>query len=226
MSICIQHLSSTQADFPARLAALAEYPDAQDDVIEQRVAAILADVRKRGDAAVLDYTAQFDKLSAPDMAALEITQAQMQAALARITPAQRAALEHAVARVKSYHERQFAETCQGFEYTEADGTLLGQKVTPLDRVGVYVPGGKAAYPSSLIMDVVPARVAGVTDIIMTTPTPGGERNDMVLAAAALAGVTRAYAIGGAQAVGALAYGTATIAKVDNIVVIGIAYFCD
>ncbi|MDE2047733.1 MAG: histidinol dehydrogenase [Betaproteobacteria bacterium] len=219
----IRVLDARQADFAQQLARLAEYPDAQDAVIEQRVADIMADVRQRGDAAVLDYTARFDQLQAASVAALEITQAELQSALGQITPAQRTALEHAVQRVRSYHQRQFDETCRSFEYRDADGTLLGQRVTPIDRVGLYVPGGKAAYPSSVIMNAVPAKVAGVGELIVAVPTPGGERNALVLAAMALAGVDRAFTIGGAQAVGALAYGTQTVPRVDKITGPGNAY---
>jgi histidinol dehydrogenase len=223
MTLNIRTLNSSQLDFAAQLKRLSEYPDAQDDAIEERVAVIVADVKSRGDAAVLEYTARFDQLNAESVTALEITQAQMQAALTQITPAQRTALEHAVARVKAYHEVQFKETCQSFEYTEADGTVLGQKVTPIDRVGLYVPGGKAAYPSSLIMNAVPAKVAGVGELIVMVPTPRGERNALVLATMALTGVNRAFTIGGAQAVAALAYGTATIPKVDKVTGPGNAY---
>jgi histidinol dehydrogenase len=219
----IRVLDACQAGFAQQLAALKDYPDAQDAAIDARVAEILADVKHRGDAAVLDYTARFDRLQATSVAALEISRAELQAALQAITPAQRAALAHAVARVRTYHERQYEESCRSFEYREADGTLLGQKVTPLDRVGLYVPGGKAAYPSSVIMNAVPAKVAGVGELIVAVPTPGGERNALVLAAMALSGVDRAFAVGGAQAVGALAYGTETIPKVDKITGPGNAY---
>jgi histidinol dehydrogenase len=223
MSLNIRSLNSSQPDFAAQLKRLSEYPDAQDDAIDVRVAAILADVKLRGDAAVLEYTARFDQLKATSVSELEITRAQMQAALSQITPVQRAALEHAVSRVRTYHERQFKETCQSFEYTEADGTVLGQKVTPIDRVGLYVPGGKAAYPSSVIMNAVPAKVAGVGELIAVVPSPKGERNALVLAAMALSGIDRAFTIGGAQAVAALAFGTATIPKVDKITGPGNAY---
>jgi histidinol dehydrogenase len=223
MSVNIRTLNSQSPDFAAQLKRLAEYPDAQDDAIDLRAAEILSAVKKRGDEAVLEYTARFDRLSVANVAALEIAKADMHAALEKITPAQRAALEHAVARVRAYHEVQFKECCQSFEYTEADGTVLGQKVTPLDRVGLYVPGGKAAYPSSVIMNAVPAKVAGVGELIAVVPTPGGERNLLVLAAMALSGVDRAFTVGGAQAIGALAYGTATIPKVDKITGPGNAY---
>ena len=195
----------------------------QDAAIEERVAAILADVQQRGDAAVLEYTARFDGLNAPDLAALELTQAELQAAFDSLPEGQKTALTEAAARVRSYHEAQKQATGQSWSYRDADGTLLGQKVTPLDRVGIYVPGGKAAYPSSVLMNAIPAQVAGVAEIIMVVPTPKGEKNPLVLAAAYIAGVTRGFTIGGAQAVAALAYGTATIPKVDKITGPGNAY---
>ena len=195
----------------------------QDAAIEERVAAILADVQQRGDAAVLEYTARFDGLNAPDLAALELTQAELQAAFDSLPDVQKNALTEAAARVRSYHEAQKQATGQSWSYRDADGTLLGQKVTPLDRVGIYVPGGKAAYPSSVLMNAIPAQVAGVAEIIMVVPTPKGEKNPLVLAAAYIAGVTRGFTIGGAQAVAALAYGTATVPKVDKITGPGNAY---
>jgi histidinol dehydrogenase len=195
----------------------------QDAAIEERVAAILADVQQRGDAAVLEYTARFDGLNAPDLAALELTQAELQAAFDSLPEGQKNALTEAAARVRSYHEAQKQATGQSWSYRDADGTLLGQKVTPLDRVGIYVPGGKAAYPSSVLMNAIPAQVAGVAEIIMVVPTPKGEKNPLVLAAAYIAGVTRGFTIGGAQAVAALAYGTATVPKVDKITGPGNAY---
>ena len=187
------------------------------------MAAILADVQQRGDAAVLEYTARFDGLNAPDLAALELTQAELQAAFDSLPDVQKNALTEAAARVRSYHEAQKQATGQSWSYRDADGTLLGQKVTPLDRVGIYVPGGKAAYPSSVLMNAIPAQVAGVAEIIMVVPTPKGEKNPLVLAAAYIAGVTRGFTIGGAQAVAALAYGTATVPKVDKITGPGNAY---
>jgi len=202
-----------EADFKARLHWSAE----ADAAIEQRVADILADVQPRGDAAVLDYTARFDGLQVAAMGALELTQAELKAAFEAIPAVQRDALQAAARRVRSYHEAQKKASGESWSYRDEDGTLLGQKVTPLDRVGIYVPGGKAAYPSSVLMNAIPAHVAGVAEIIMVVPTPDGVRNQMVLAAAAIAGVTRVIAIGGAQAVGALAYGTETIAAVDKIV---------
>ena len=210
----MRRLATTQADFAARLAELLAFEAAQDPQVDATVASILADVKTRGDAAVLEYTARFDGVRAQSLAELEIPRAELQAALVRIPAARRAALEAAVARVRDYHERQRA---QSWGYTDADGSELGQQVTALDRAGLYVPGGKAAYPSSVIMNAVPAKVAGVSEIIMVVPTPRGEKNDLVLAAAALCGVDRVFTIGGAQAVAALAYGTATIPQVDKIV---------
>lgn len=216
----MRRLATTQADFDARLAELLAFESAQDPQVDAVVAAILADVKARGDAAVLDYTQKFDGVSAGKLAELEILPAELQAALKRIPSARRAALEAAAARVRDYHERQ---RMQSWGYTDTDGTELGQQITALDRAGLYVPGGKAAYPSSVIMNAVPAKVAGVTEIIMTVPTPRGEKNDLVLAAAAICGVDRVFTIGGAQAVAALAYGTATIPQVDKIVGPGNAY---
>src|SRR6185436_9432448 len=187
-----------------------------DGAIEERVAAILADVKQRGDAAVLEYTARFDGVQAESVAALELTREELKAAFEAITPAQRSALGAAADRVRQYHERQLDACGHSWSYRDEDGTLLGQKVTPLDRVGIYVPGGKAAYPSSVLMNAIPARVAGVGEIIMVVPMPRGEKNPLVLAAAHVAGVTRAFTIGGAQAVAALAYGTATVPRVDKI----------
>ena len=211
--------STFDADFKARLHWSAD----TDAAIEQRVADILADVQKRGDAAVLEYTQRFDGLAADSMAALELTQAELKAAFDTIPAAQREALQAATARVRSYHEAQRRASGESWSYRDEDGTLLGQKVTPLDRVGIYVPGGKAAYPSSVLMNAIPAHVAGVGEIIMVVPTPKGEKNALVLAAAYVAGVTRAFTIGGAQAVAALAYGTATVPKVDKITGPGNAY---
>ena len=187
------------------------------------MAAILADVRARGDAAVLDYTARFDGVTAASVAELAIPRRELLAALDAVPLARRHALEAAAQRVRSYHERQLEACGRSWSYRDGDGTLLGQKVTPLDRVGIYVPGGKATYPSSVLMNALPARVAGVGEIVMTVPTPGGERNPMVLAAAAIAGVDRVFAIGGAQAIGALAYGTATVPAVHKITGPGNAY---
>lgn len=218
--VAIKRLSTSDADFKARLDALLAFEAAQDDNIERTVADILADVKSRGDAAVVEYTNRFDRLTAAGMADLELSQAALQAALDSLPADQRQALEAAAARIRAYHERQKME---GWSYTEADGTLLGQMITPLDRVGLYVPGGKAAYPSSVLMNAVPAKVAGVKELVMVVPTPGGEKNALVLAAACLAGVDRVFTIGGAQAVAALAYGTATVPQVDKIVGPGNAY---
>ena len=216
-------LSSASASFEADFAARLHWSADQDAAIEQRVADILADVRARGDAALLDYTARFDGLNAPSVAALELTQAELKAAFDALPTLQRDALQAAAARVRSYHEAQKKACGESWSYRDADGSLLGQKVTPLDRVGIYVPGGKAAYPSSVLMNAIPAHVAGVGEIIMVVPTPGGEKNPLVLAAAYVAGVTRAFTIGGAQAVAALAYGTETVPKVDKITGPGNAY---
>jgi histidinol dehydrogenase len=219
----LRRLDATRSDFEAQYRALFSRMAEESAEIDLRTADILRDVQLRGDAAVLEYTRRFDRLDAPDMAPLEIGQNALHAALAAITPEQRSALEVAADRVRRYHVRQLQQVGQSWEYRDEDGTLLGQKVTPLDRVGIYVPGGKAAYPSSVLMNAIPAHVAGVNEIIMVVPTPGGERNPLVLAAAAVAGVSRAFAIGGAQAVGALAYGTATVPAVDKIVGPGNAY---
>ena len=211
--------ASFEADFKARLHWSAE----ADAAIEERVAAILADVQQRGDAAVLDYTQRFDGLTAASVQALELTQAELKAAFDGLPAAQRTALQAAATRVRSYHEAQKKASGESWSYRDEDGTLLGQKVTPLDRVGIYVPGGKAAYPSSVLMNAIPAHVAGVGEIIMVVPTPRGEKNPLVLAAAYVAGVSRAFTIGGAQAVAALAYGTATVPAVDKITGPGNAY---
>jgi histidinol dehydrogenase len=216
-------LRTESADFEIAFQSRLHWSADQDAAIEQRVADILADVRKRGDAAVLEYTARFDALQAPTLQALELTQAELKAAFDAIPTAQRDALRAAAARVRSYHEAQKKACGESWSYRDADGSLLGQKVTPLDRVGIYVPGGKAAYPSSVLMNAIPAHVAGVGEIIMVVPTPKGEKNPLVLAAAYVAGVTRAFTIGGAQAVAALAYGTQTVPKVDKITGPGNAY---
>lgn len=216
----VARLDSSSADFDVRLEALLAFENTQDASIDAAVAGILDDVRRRGDAAVLEYTRRFDRVEAPSMAALEIPQQDLRAALGLLTTPQRRALEQAAARIRAYHERQ---PLASWRFTEPDGTVLGQQVTPLDRVGVYVPGGKAAYPSTVLMNTLPAKVAGVPEVIMVVPTPGGARNTLVLAAAAVAGVDRVFAIGGAQAVGALAYGTATVPAVDKIVGPGNAY---
>ncbi len=220
----ITRLNTTAGDFFARLDALLAFESATDERIERSVAEIIAAVRARGDAAVLEYTQRFDHLAAGDIAALTIAPADLAAAWQGLPAAQRAALEQAAQRIRSFHERQKAES---WEYAETDpaldGTRLGQMVTPLDRVGLYVPGGKASYPSSVLMNALPAKVAGVRELIMVSPTPRGERNPLVLAAAHLAGVDRVLTIGGAQAVAALAYGTPGIPQVDKIVGPGNAY---
>ncbi|HHV48470.1 MAG TPA: histidinol dehydrogenase [Rhodocyclaceae bacterium] len=218
--MAIQRLSTVDADFAAKLKTLLAFEAAADDTIERTVATILADVKTRGDAAVVDYSNRFDRLSATSMADLELSRDELEKALAGLPADRRAALEAAAQRVRAYHEKQKLD---GWSYTEADGTLLGQMITPLDRVGLYVPGGKAAYPSSVLMNAIPAKVAGVKELIMVVPTPGGERNQLVLAAACLAGVDRVFTIGGAQAVGALAYGTESVPQVDKIVGPGNAY---
>ncbi|AYQ28381.1 MULTISPECIES: histidinol dehydrogenase [unclassified Polaromonas] len=216
-------LSTATATFDAEFKARLHWSADTDAAIEQRVADILADVQQRGDAAVLEYTARFDGLNVSSMGQLELTQAELKAAFDAIPAAQRDALEAAARRVRSYHEAQKKASGESWSYRDEDGTLLGQKVTPLDRVGIYVPGGKAAYPSSVLMNAIPAHVAGVGEIIMVVPTPKGEKNALVLAAAYVAGVTRAFTIGGAQAVAALAYGTQTVPKVDKITGPGNAY---
>ena len=226
-------LSTAQADFETLFQQRLHWSADTDAAIEQRVADILADVKQRGDAAVLEYTERFDGLKATHMAALELTQAELKAAFDGLPPVQQQALQDAAARVRSYHEAQKKASGESWQYRDADGTLLGQKVTPLDRVGIYVPGGKAAYPSSVLMNAIPAHVAGVGEIIMVVPTPAkdrsaagaarGEKNPLVLAAAFVAGVSRAFTIGGAQAVAALAYGTATVPRVDKITGPGNAY---
>ena len=218
--LTIRRLSTQSADFYAQLDALLAFDDSTDEAIERAVAEILANVRKTGDAAVLDCTRRFDQLDAASVAALELPKASLAAAFEGLPQIQKEALQTAAQRIRIYHERQKAES---WEYSEADGTRLGQKVTPLDRVGLYVPGGKASYPSSVLMNAIPAKVAGVGELIMVVPTPRGEKNALVLAAAHIAGVDRVFTIGGAQAVAALAYGTATIPQVDKIVGPGNAY---
>ncbi len=224
MSVTIRQLDTSDPDFNAKLMHVLAFEASEDEAIDRAAATILADVRARGDAAVLDYTNRFDRLSAASVVALEVPRAELLAALGGLPPARRAALQQAADRVRAYHERQKAECgSDGFTFTEADGTVLGQKVTPLDKVGIYVPGGKAAYPSSVLMNAIPAKVAGVQEVIMVVPTPDGVKNPLVLAAAQIAGVDRVFTIGGAQAVGALAYGTATVPQVDKIVGPGNAY---
>ena len=219
----LRTLVTTDADFDAQFQRVLHWSAETDAAIESRVAEILADVRERGDAAVLAYTARFDHLEARTLGALELTREELQAAFDGLPAAQAQALQQAAERVRRYHERQKQACGQSWSYRDEDGTLLGQKVTPLDRVGIYVPGGKAAYPSSVLMNAIPAQVAGVPEIVMVVPTPRGEKNPLVLAAAYVAGVHRAFTIGGAQAVGALAYGTATVPRVDKITGPGNAY---
>jgi histidinol dehydrogenase len=216
----LRRLDTRATGFDAALDALIAFEAAQDPALDEAVAAIIADVRARGDRAVLDYTQRFDRVDASRMSELAIDPAAMRDAHSALPAKERDALAVAARRIRDFHERQKDD---GFRFRDADGTELGQRVTPLDRVGVYVPGGKAAYPSSVLMNVIPAQVAGVGEIVMVVPTPGGVRNPLVLAAAHVAGVTRAYAIGGAQAVAALAYGTETIPAVDKICGPGNAY---
>jgi histidinol dehydrogenase len=216
----ISRLDSGAPDFLQTLDALLAFESSTDDAIEHAVADILRDVRARGDAAVIDCTRRFDRMDCASMVELELPRSVLDDAYASLSDAQRAALAEAADRVRLYHERQKQDS---WEYAEADGTRLGQKVTPLDRVGLYVPGGRASYPSSVLMNAIPAKVAGVKELIMVVPTPGGERNPLVLAAAAITGVDRVFTIGGAQAVAALAYGTQTIPQVDKIVGPGNAY---
>ena len=212
--ITIKRLVSSQADFNQQLDQMLAWESVSDQAVNQRVDEIIAAVRASGDSAVVELTNRFDRTQVSSFAELEMSKDRLQTALTRISPEQREALEVAANRVRNYHERQLSHSWQ---YEEADGTLLGQKVTPMDRVGIYVPGGKAAYPSSVLMNAMPAKVAGVAEIIMVVPTPDGVVNEMVLAAAAIAGVDRVFTIGGAQAVAALAYGTETVPRVDKIV---------
>ncbi len=218
--LSIRRLDSQAADFAAALDALSRFEAAQDPAIDATVATIIADVRTRGDAAVLEYTERFDGIRASRVADLAIGSDTMRAAYDALPSPERGALETAAARIRAFHERQ---KHSGFEMASDDGTRLGQRITPIDRVGLYVPGGKAAYPSSVLMNAIPAQVAGVGDIVIVVPTPGGSRNPLVLAAAHVAGVTRAFTIGGAQAIAALAYGTASIQAVDKICGPGNAY---
>ena len=216
----LSRLDSSDADFDAKLSTLLAFDAEQDEAIDLAAASILKQVRSQGDAALVRLTREFDRVQVNHAAELEIPRSDWLTALAQLPKAQREALEAAAERVRTYHAHQIQKS---WSYTEADGTRLGQQVTPLDRVGVYVPGGKAAYPSSVLMNTIPAKVAGVPEVVMVTPTPGGQRNALVLAAAAIAGVDRCFAIGGAQAVGALAYGTTTVPAVDKIVGPGNAY---
>ena len=216
----VREFDSASPGFEAGLEALLAYEPVADAALERAVAAILDDVAARGDAAVLEYTVRFDRVVCTDPDELELPHAALERALLGLAPADRTALEAAAARVRAFHERQLVSS---WSYDEPDGTWLGQRVTPLDRVGMYVPGGKAAYPSSVLMNAIPAKVAGVGELVMVVPTPDGVRNPMVLAAAAIAGVDRVFTIGGAQAVGALAFGTERVPRVDKIVGPGNAY---
>lgn len=218
--IKLNRLSSTDARFDESLSALLAFESTQDEAVHETVTRILADIKKRGNDALLDYTRRFDHLEVSAIADIELPKSAWQQSLQRLQTAEKEALEHAAERIRMYHEKQLA---QSWQYTEPDGTVLGQKITALDRVGLYVPGGKASYPSSVLMNAIPAKVAGVKELIMVVPTPRGEKNDLVLAAAAISGVDRIFTIGGAQAIGALAYGTATLPKVDKIVGPGNAY---
>jgi len=215
-----RRLDTADPNFERELDRLLAFENTQDAQIEQAVAGILLDVRRRGDAAVLEYTRRFDRTQASDMGALELPRARLERSLSSLPAAQADALAIAASRIRAFHERQVAHS---WSYTEADGTQLGQQVTPLERVGIYVPGGKAAYPSTVLMNAIPARVAGVDEIVMVVPAPGGDSNDLVLAAAAISGVQRVFTIGGAQAVAALAYGTESVPAVDKIVGPGNAY---
>ncbi|WP_404395081.1 histidinol dehydrogenase [Stutzerimonas chloritidismutans] len=210
----IRRLNAADADFARHLDHLLSWESVSDDGVNVRVLEIIKAVRERGDAALVELTQRFDGLQVASMADLILPRARLEQALERITPEQREALEIAAERVRSYHERQKQDS---WTYTEADGTVLGQKVTPLDRAGLYVPGGKASYPSSVLMNAIPAKVAGVPEVVMVVPTPRGELNELVLAAACIAGVDRVFTIGGAQAVAALAYGTESVPPVDKIV---------
>ena len=219
-SVALSRLDTQDADFSLRLRKLAGHEASQDESVEATVRSIVAAIRERGDEALLEYTRQFDRVDASSMADLEIGREELDRALRAIPAGQAQALRDAAERIRRFHERQLSES---WEYADSDGTRLGQRVTPLDRVGLYVPGGKAAYPSSVLMNAIPAKVAGVRELVMVSPMPGGERNALVMAAAALAGVDRVIAIGGAQAVAALAYGTQWIPRVDKIVGPGNAY---
>ena len=218
--IQIRRLASSDPHFQEKLEALLSFEVSLDDEIDRTVVHILNQVKQRGDEALLELTRKFDNPDVTRIDQIELSRDQLQAALESLNASQREALEQAAERIRAYHEKQLA---QSWDYVEPDGTRLGQKITPLDRVGLYVPGGKAAYPSSVLMNAIPARVAGVNELIMVTPTPRGEKNPLVLAAAAICEVDRVFAIGGAQAVAALAYGTSTVPRVDKIVGPGNAY---
>ena len=213
-AIAIRRLNAADQDFARHLDHLLSWESVSDDAVNQRVLDIIKAVRERGDAALVEFTQRFDGLEVAGMADLILPRERLELALSRITAEQRQALEIAAERVRSYHEKQKQDS---WTYAEADGTVLGQKVTPLDRAGLYVPGGKASYPSSVLMNAIPAKVAGVPEVVMVVPTPRGEINELVLAAACIAGVDRVFTIGGAQAVAALAYGTESVPPVDKIV---------
>ena len=219
-TVSVNRFKSSDAQFEARLAVLTSSEITPDEQVESTVRGIIADVRQRGDAALLEYTRKFDRVEAKSVAELVIGKPELDRALASLSTDDSDALAQAAQRVRQFHERQLG---QSWDYVESDGTRLGQQVTPMDRVGLYVPGGKAAYPSSVLMNVIPAKVAGVADLVMVSPTPGGERNPLVLAAASLAGVDRVIAVGGAQAIAALAYGTQSVPRVDKICGPGNAY---
>ena len=222
--INIKRLNSQDAGFKETLLGSLSLPTRDDDAIDTAVARILLAVKENGDSAVLEFTKQFDRLNVASISELEIPRNDLERAYQSLSTEQKSALDIAAQRVRTYHEKQKLEVgCHSWEYEEADGTRLGQKVTPLDRVGIYVPGGKAAYPSSVLMNAIPAKVAGVAEVIMVVPTPDGARNPLVLAAAYLSGVDRVFTIGGAQAIGALAFGTQTVPSVDKIVGPGNAY---
>ncbi len=216
----IKQLSSTDSGFTAALEKILAFEDAQNAAVDSTVADILANIKKRGDEALLEYTRCFDHLDAASIAKLELSRKDLQQALQSIPAIQREALEQAAERVRAFHQKQLV---QSWSYTEPDGTLLGQKITPLNRVGLYVPGGKASYPSSVLMNAIPAKIAGVDELIMVVPAPENKKNDLVLAAASICEVDRVFTIGGAQAIGALAYGTKTIPQVDKLVGPGNAY---
>ena len=216
----MRYISSQDADFHEQLEVLQAFETAQDPQVDAIVATICADVQRRGDAAVIEYTNRFDQTQAHTMNELMLTQADLATAFNRLPAQVQTALTKAAARIKSYHQHQKQDS---WSYVDETGTLLGQQITALDRVGIYVPGGKAAYPSSVMMNAIPAHVAGVAEIIMVVPMPHGERNDIVLAAAYVAGVTQIFTIGGAQAIAALAYGTESIPAVDKITGPGNAY---
>lgn len=221
--VAIKRLDASSASFSDALKQLVSWQSVADATVESVVADILQDVKKRGDAAIIEYTDRFDRLMVKTVTELEVPAARIDKAWRRTDRAQRNALKQAAKRIERYHRQQLRRSAKDWSYREADGTVLGQKVTPLERVGLYVPGGKAAYPSTVLMTAIPAKVAGVSELVMTVPAPDGELSDIVLAAAAVAGVDRIFMVGGAQAIAALAYGTATIPKVDKIVGPGNAY---